>query len=210
MLWDNLDLRHLIDEEGNIGEEQLSSQAQCIAEAEKLMLRTLGCTIVIEGREFILSNLELYYGSIGDRAHDWWRVNYSKSRGISKEHTAYQLLSGPKIYKKTKGCGNRNRADIVVGPEGVALSFLIRNVWDVSGQRMGKLDGSPGMILGEDILNITDDMVGKSIELIDTHNKYVSSEDQIIKSKRYIGGKGYCGFPEAFEEKLWNFRIAEK
>ncbi len=210
MLWEGLGLKSLVDQDGIVSEDQLEERDFLLSQAEKLMTRTLGCTIIVKGRKFILSNLELYYGSVGDRAHDWWRTNFSKARGISKEHASYQFREGPRLYLKQRGKGNQNRADLIVGPEGVAISFLIRNVWDESRKRVGEsIDGNPALILREGSMDIEDSMIGEIIELLDTHSEYVPDESDIIKCRRYIGGKGYSGFDEAFKDKLWNYRIPD-
>ncbi|MCR9206284.1 MAG: hypothetical protein NXH75_17010 [Halobacteriovoraceae bacterium] len=205
-MWNEFNLNHIVNESGEVTDVEL--QEKCFSEAEKALVKTLGCTIVYQGKKFVLSNLELYYGSAGDKAHDWWRTQYGQARGISKEHAAYQFLEGPRIYAKTKGQGNRNRMDLIIGPEGVAVSFLIRNLCDELGNPIiPEEHGGPGKLLNENVLNLQDSDIGEKIELLDTRDQYIKSEDQITRKKRYIGGRGYCGFQESFPERLWNFKF---
>ncbi|MCF8059944.1 MAG: hypothetical protein K9K67_11645 [Bacteriovoracaceae bacterium] len=208
MIWNNFDLKHILNNEGEITSKTL--QEHCFAEAEKALYRTLGCTIVYKGKKFVLSNLELYYGSAGDKAHDWWRATFPGVRGISKKHTAHQFKAGPRIYLKNEGYSNHNRMDLVVGPEGVAISFLIRNVWNESGKRLGKdYDGNPALIIREDAMFISPQDIGEEIELLDTHAEYVHSIDHVDKNRRFISTSGFSGFSDSFPDKLWNYRLRE-
>lgn len=208
MNWNEFNLKHIVDEKGEVND--LDLQAHHLSEAEKALYRTLGCTIVYKERKFILSNLELYYGSAGDKAHDWWRTTFDSTRGISKEMTKHQLKGGPRIYLKNRGFSNHNRMDLVVGPEGVAVSFLIRNVMDENGKRLGKdYDGNPALIIREDAMNLSLDDIGSEIELLDTHSQFVKSPEDVDRNKRYISTSGFSGFSDSFPEKLWNYRLKE-
>lgn len=206
MIWNEFDLRHIVNGNGEV--EDMALQNHCFSEAEKALYRTLGCTIVYKGKEFVLSNLELYYGSAGDKAHDWWKFKNGQIRGINKDHPPYQMETGPRIYLKSLGRGGRNRMDLVIGPQGVAISFLIRNLIKEDGSWATDINkGGTGVLLKEDVLCMDDKDVGKEIELIDTHNDNITST--VVRNKRFISGKGYVGFEASFPEMLWNIRLAE-
>ena len=88
-------VQQLIDQQVLVPEDKEHLVEPSINAANNLTKRMLDCTIEIRSKKFILTNLELYYGGIGDMAHDWYRVNFSdkyeiKSRGISTENTNFK------------------------------------------------------------------------------------------------------------------------
>jgi len=210
-------VKQLVDASGNVPADKQSEVETCIQAAEAMIQRMLGCTVFIRGKKFIFSNLELYYGGIGDEAHDWYRAKFQKIRGISKTNTQAQLKNGLRFYLKqlSDGESKQNRMDLVVGLEGVAISFLIRNIHDESLNSVAdSIDGNPAKILWPQKLamRISDHGIDfnehPEIEFLDTHGEYVKSRDQIIRNKRYISQKGYVGFEEGpFGQHEWNFKL---
>lgn len=219
------EVKQLIDEEGRIPKAWESEVSGCIEAAERLCKRMLGCTLVIRGVRFILTNLEIYYGGIGDHAHDWYRLKFpqfyeKKARGINRNHTEAQLLAGPRIYLKQKTVtlengktSGRNRMDLVVGGDGVAISLLVRNLASEDGSLVGDINGNPALILGKKGLQLTGQENGTRLgetpgfELLDTHGEYVKDSGKIVRNKRFTDG-GYCGFSTGpFGESEWNFRL---
>ncbi|TNF27291.1 MAG: hypothetical protein EP319_11915 [Deltaproteobacteria bacterium] len=214
-------VKQLVDATGNVPNERQHEIAYCIQAAEAMIQRILGCTVVIRGKKFIFSNLELYYGGIGDEAHDWHRSTFNPKQGISKTQIFAQLNQGLRFYLRQKGKGGFNRMDLVVGLEGVAISFLIRNVHDENHQSVSKDDsGNPALLIREDRMNILDSDHDTAfedhseIEFIDTHDQYVKSLDQISRKKRFDANKksgpekGYSGFDDGpFGQHEWNFRL---
>ena len=221
MFYLNPAVKQLVDAEGLVPTEKQSEIETCIKAAEEMIQRMLGCTVVIRGKKFIFSNLELYYGGIGDEAHEWHRSTFKPKQGISKTQIEAQLNQGLRFYLRQNGKGGQNRMDLVVGLEGVAISFLIRNVHDENLQSVSKDDwGNPALLIREDRMNILDEDHDSAfedhpeIEFIDTHNQYVKSLNQITRKKRFNGGnksgpeKGYSGFDDGpFGQHEWNFRL---
>ena len=76
MFYNSEKLLKLVDENGEVPSLSSREIQSCINEAEKIARRMLGCTLDIRGSQFILSSLEIYYGGIGDYAHDWYRSQY--------------------------------------------------------------------------------------------------------------------------------------
>ena len=61
MFYLNPAVKQLVDAEGLVPTEKQSEIETCIKAAEEMIQRMLGCTVVISGKKFIFSNLELYY-----------------------------------------------------------------------------------------------------------------------------------------------------
>lgn len=59
-------IQHLLDSNGQICTEKQNQLTICKESAESVALQMLGCTLVIFNKPFIITSLELYYGSIGD------------------------------------------------------------------------------------------------------------------------------------------------
>ncbi|MCO4793460.1 MAG: hypothetical protein KC493_07105, partial [Bacteriovoracaceae bacterium] len=157
MFYLNPAVKQLVGADGSVPSYRESEVGSCILAAEEMIQRMLGCTIVIRGKKFILSNLELYYGGIGDAAHDWHRSTFNPKQGISKTQIHAQVNEGLRFYLRQKGKGGFNRMDLVVGQEGVAISFLIRNVHDENLNSVSKdASGNPALLIREDRMNILD------------------------------------------------------
>jgi hypothetical protein len=209
-------VRQLIDETGEVPMGMEKEKDAAIAAATAIAKRMLGGTLVIKGRSFILANLELYYGGIGDLAHDWHRSRFqSKNSGISVlERTSAQEELGLRLYVSSKG-GNYKRADIVIGAKGVAVSLLIRNIADVNGNLLAprKIGGNPNIILREEFMNLSDSdhdsLLGEfgSYQFKDTHDQYVSDDSQIVMNKRF-NQNSFRGFEDSrFGQMEWSFSV---
>ena len=229
MFYLNPDVKQLVDATGKVTADKQSEVETCIQAAGAMIQRMLGCTVVIRGKKFIFSNLELYYGGIGDEAHDWHRANFQGTRGISKENSKAQLEPGVRFYLKqlSEGKSRQNRMDIVVGDKGVAISFLIRNVLDENLNSVSDSeDGNPALLLWADKMNILKTDHGiclnehPDFDFIDTHHEFVKSLDQITRDKRFSTQKettpegkvktkrGYIGFNHGpFGQHEWNFKL---
>ena len=113
------ELRNLIDGNGHLmaSAEEIHRQESI---ALDLMKNLLGCAIVKNDKLFILSELELYFGGIGDMAHDWYRRSFpekysdGKISRTSKETSKFQAMKGPIYYYNRLGGGKHKRCDIVV------------------------------------------------------------------------------------------------
>jgi hypothetical protein len=209
-------LKFLINYETGLLDYSKTNEArECIDLAEKIVERMVGATLVVRGAHYILANLELYYGGIGDAGHDWYRYNYpqvtNKSRaGLSAATVLHQELEGPTVY--IGRFGNHQRMDIVIGPKSVPISVLVRNVLDENMKSLANdWTGNTKIVL--DRMGITHSDSGKKInensdfQLIDTHDKYIKSAGIFIeRTKRYIG-KNPVGFEGLWGQENWNFKI---
>lgn len=142
-------IKHHIDEKGMVKEweDVTASLHAAIALGENL----LGCTLVVNGKRFIIRMLELYYGGAGDTGHDWHRCRYQYKTSKYKEQTAVQSQQGFAVYLSSGDVNDPyTRMDIVAGHKGVPVSFLLRSVWEVAADamvRIGAAAGSPNTVL---------------------------------------------------------------
>jgi len=142
-------IKNYIDDNGIVrqGEDVTASLQAAIALGENL----LGCTLVVNGKRFIIRMLELYYGGAGDTGHDWYRCRYKYKTSKYKEQTDVQNKQGFAVYLSSVDINDPyTRMDIVAGHEGVPISFLLRSVWEESVDamvRIGTYAGSPNKVL---------------------------------------------------------------
>ena len=217
--YNNQDLCSLIGADGDRKPEITSFDFEkCKTAAENITKKLLGCTITIRKQSFILTSLELYYGGIGDTAHDWHRANFPKPKLQSEagKRKSVQLQNGLAIYLCKFGSPNFGRVDLVIGREGVAASTLIRNVWDVKTQRLfsSRKWGGPGVVCRQLPLKKEDHGVSFSesddFQFQDTHGNFVKNQSEdILIQKRIVNRKavGLGGPP--FNDFLWNFTLKE-
>ena len=198
----------------NIDDDVPSFKKEDVEKQEALALDVmesfLGCTIRVHGQDFILTNLELYYGGIGDMAHDWYRSRYQgKYTKISKHSagkTDAQISEGPLFYFNQKGNGNHKRCDLVVGKAGVAVSFLIRNVLDENLEPLGTKNGQPNKVLKD--MGLKDSDYLQHVEIIDTRDEVLKGGYKINKRKRYSSGFKGFDYPDCpFARLEWNFSL---
>jgi hypothetical protein len=210
MLEKQYELMQLINIDGDVPSSKKEDVEKQEALALGVMESFLGCTMRVHGQDFILSNLELYYGGIGDMAHDWYRSSfkkqYTKKSKHSEEKTLAQISKGPVFYFNKEGNGNYKRCDLVVGNAGVAVSFLIRNVLDKNLIPLGTKNGQPNVVLKGMGLMDSDHL--QNVEIIDTRDAVLKGGYTINKRKRYSSGK-FEGFDYdcPFAQKAWNFSL---
>lgn len=200
-----------IDNQGSL----LIDHTECkpnIEKCEALAKAMLGCTLHIRERRFIIRMLEIYYGGLADDAHDWYRTRYTYKTSKYKEHTGIQSEEGFRVYISSLDPNDTYaRFDIVVGPAGVPISFLIRSVWDEDFNIIGAKSGSPNIVLRKmllpsdhgSVISQGNDNVS-SIHLEDTHEEILSNRKLTIKQGKRINLKS------TFEEKHnvnWNFYL---
>ncbi|WP_443631549.1 hypothetical protein ABXT60_04465 [Candidatus Njordibacter sp. Uisw_056] len=209
MLEKQYELMQLINIDGDVPSCKKEDVEKQEALALDVMESFLGCTIRVHGQDFILTSLELYYGGIGDMAHDWYRSSYAEKYPTKSRHSAgntrAQISEGPLFY--FNGNGLRRRCDLVVGNAGVAVSFLIRNVLDKDLIPLGTKNGQPNVVLKRMGL-LSDSNHGKPVEIIDTRDAVLKGGYTINKRKRYSSGK-FEGFDYdcPFAQKAWNFSL---
>lgn len=205
------ELMQLVDKNGLVSAENLKLAEQNEQLAVEIVKSMLGMTIVVRNRKFILTNLELYYGGIGDFAHDWHRKFVKKHNNIENTKAYAQLKKGPRIYLNQKGGGKHKRMDIVLGSEGVAISALVRNVADENGNLVGALTGAPNTTLKA--MGINDQDHDKSLEensgiyLVERHQKFNDPSIK-IETRPRAQGSDFIGFPKYNDTKAWNFSIS--
>jgi hypothetical protein len=208
------EIKNCIDEKGGlcVSSGVLSTSFKA---AEALCEQLLGATLNVRGKKFIIRMLEIYYGSAGDYTHDWFRNNFIKKSSKNLFRTQLQTQKGFKIYLSLANVKSRyTRLDIVVGSEGVAISFLLRSVWDENFDIIGKKEGSPNVVLNA--MGIDENDHGREISSDDLQSE-ISLENTQVKicsEKRLeIERKFRRGLPAQFEENnslLWNFTLVNK
>lgn len=192
---------------------------ESLSYAEQLAKHMLGCTFIVRGNGFIISMVELYYGSAGDTGHDWYRNHYIYKNSKYKIRSDMQLEEGILGYLSLDDINDRyNRMDFVIGPKNVAISLLIRNVIDSSGKIVGKPQGSPNLVLkkmlirtedhGEkiEIINDLSDINPSKLYLYDTRDKILRLNN--LDENKDIKSKYRRNLSSTFEKEnncMWNF-----
>jgi hypothetical protein len=210
MLEKQYELMQLINIDGDVPSSKKEDVNKQVDLALGVMESFLGCTIRVHGQDFILTSLELYYGGIGDMAHDWYRSSYperyTKKSRHSEEKTEAQISEGPLFYFNQKGNGNHKRCDLVVGKAGVAVSFLIRNVLDENLEPLGTKNGQPNKVLKD--MGLKDSDYLQHVEIIDTRDEVLKGGYKINKRKRYSSGFKGFDYPDCpFARLEWNFSL---
>lgn len=203
------ELRNLIDSHGNIIGSNEDIQRQELI-ALDLMKNFLGCAITKNDKLFILSELELYFGGLGDMAHDWYRRSFpekytdGKISRTSKETSKFQAMKGPIYYYNRLGGGKHKRCDIVVGNDGVAVSFLIRGVIL---EDLKTLISGPNNALNA--IGLTDDDLGKEVQIKDRREQVFSQDYTVQPARMRVIGGVASGFEynDNYSKKLWNLSL---
>lgn len=202
-------ITNCVDDKGKVisGEQDIKANIEA---AEELCQRLLGCTLDIRGRQFILRMLEIYYGGIGDDAHDWYRTRFVYKTSKYIEQTSVQTQSGFRVYLSSMDVEDTyTRMDIVAGNSGVPISFLIRSMWDSSFNLIGSNRGNPNIVLNAMAMKGNDH--GKIIELDNKDSELflIDSHKQILKDKGLkVVRRRRVNLKSGFEEKhqiAWNF-----
>ena len=208
-------LLHLLDKNGNSNSND-PRFIECKLQAEEITKRLLGCTIGINDRAFILTSLELYYGSLGDTAHDWYRGQFKIKKKDSKikKDSLVQRQDGLRIYLSKFGSPNYCRFDLAFGPEGVAVSALVRNVFDIKKRVFLGAEpyGQPAVVMIE--MDLKKEYHSRKLEEIgdltfqDTYSKYIKEDAKNIStSKRIVDGNAVGLGDAPFKDYLWNFTL---
>ena len=175
-------LENCIDEKGQLltaKNVKLSHQA-----AEALCESLLGSTLNIRGNKFIIRMLEIYYGSVGDVSHDWYRNRFVYKTSKYINQTTVQADKGFRIYLSSPDVKNTyTRLDIVVGNKDVAISFLLRSIWDANFNLIGTKKGSPNIVLNA--MGIKPEDHGVEILVHDPHTEISieNTHDKIYKER---------------------------
>jgi hypothetical protein len=185
------EIGNFIDENGKPLKGKKSEIEKSIAKAEEITKHLLGCTLVVGKEKYILSMLELYYGGVGDTEHDWFRKRFKVLRKKPEmiKHTEIQQGKGLRIYLSSP-TNQYQRFDIVIGPDNVAVSVLVRGVLNSSLDRLGARNGSPNKVLhalkikSKDHNQIIYLSKSSKFRLIDTHSKYVKMEGDVHRQLR--------------------------
>jgi hypothetical protein len=218
-------LENHINDKGKITEKTREGIEKSIEAALNIGRRLIGGTIVTRNKKYVLSMLELYYGSVGDDAHDWYKVNYSKNvaNGISREQVKLQEQEGLCFYSKHRKNSNWNRIDIVVGQKGTAVSFLIRNLINIKDGKslVPNPKGGSGLVarelFSESIVEKPKiDCYKKSNSchhFYDTHEAFLKANDKSdkdIESKLRCVNNKHNGIDGRYKKRKWNLSIYPK
>ena len=217
----NSEVKHFLDEKGELKNSDFENS---INNAIKIGKRLLGGTLITNSKVFIISMVELYYGSISDECHDWYKVFYSNShRGISANQVEIQNERGLRFYSKHLRNSNWNRIDIVIGDEGVAVSFLIRNLIDMNGNSVAKYHGGPGIVARElfsqqlidnpeiQIVNTDNPSFKNMNAFIDTHDLFADcNNNPLVHTNRRCRNNQFLGLTGKYQERKWNLSYFQK
>lgn len=211
------EMRSFIDDNPIKGKK--SEIEKSIAKAEEITKHLLGCTLVVRGEKYILSMLELYYGGVGDPAHDWFKKRFGvkKTNPDMIKHTKVQERKGLRIYLSSATMNRaykHQRFDIVIGSENIPVSVLVRGVLKVKNstpERIGARNGSPNTVLHalkinskhhDQIIHLSE---SSKFSLLDTHSKYVKKESDIHRQLRI----NLCNCFENKYSRKWNYSLSE-
>ncbi len=206
------EIKNLINNTGEAGDNEAKKES--IQAVEALAESLLGATLSVRGNKFIIRMLEIYYGGIGDDAHDWYRTHFVYKKSKYKEHTNIQEKEGFRVYLNSLDVEDiYTRFDIVVGNEGVPVSFLVRGAWDSDFNPVEKniKKGNPNVVLRKMALKAEDH--GKKIGFNDSNSEiYIEDTSDEIKKRKGLEMKNQkrINIKSKFEEKngiLWNFYL---
>jgi 3-methyladenine DNA glycosylase Mpg len=154
-------LKSHINEFGVLVSDINKSYWDSILAAQSLCDEMLGSKLIVKGKSFFLTELEIYYGGVGDIHHDWHRKRFKKNGRAQTNFRAEEIYKqGYRIYisqSKISEGNRRVRMDIIVGNTGVPISFLVRSVCNQD----RKLIPGPNRVLKE--LGFTVEDHGKEI-----------------------------------------------
>ncbi len=208
-------LKKLIDNTGNVADRDIEAKKESIQAVKELAESLLGATLCVRGNKFVIRMLEIYYGGIGDDAHDWYRTHFEYKKSKYKEHTDVQNKEGFRVYFNSLDVENTyTRFDIVVGNEGVPVSFLIRGAWDSDFNIIEKnvKKGNPNVVLQKMGLKAEDH--NKKIGFNDCNSEiYIENTSDEIKKRKGLKIKNQerINIKSKFEKEngvLWNFYLA--
>ncbi len=206
-------LKNLINDNGNFT-GAIRDKEDSIQAVEALAKSLLGATLCIRGNKFVIRMLEIYYGGIGDEAHDWYRTHFKTKKSTCKEHTEVQKKEGFRVYLNSLNVDDTyTRFDIVAGNEGVPVSFLIRSVWDSNFKTNETKKGNPNIALKR--MNLQPEDHDKKIGFNDSHceiyiedtsDEIKKSQNLRIKKQRRINLNPKLDFEDK-NNVLWNFSL---
>lgn len=216
----NPKMKNLIGENGDTKED--------IKEAEQAALdvgkRLIGATLIVKNQLYIISMVELYYGGIGDNCHDWYRrkLAIEKKKNTTSWQNAEIINSkGLRFNMKNNTHSKRNRIDIVVGNEGVPVSFLLRNlIKDYGKMLVSRKQGGPGLTANAlyscgvrndtEIVFNPDKHAKDSCSLYDTQGIFLKRNGltvEDIKTRKRCINNNFKGLPGKFKSNEWNLSI---
>ena len=207
---------------GKLENNKKHQYCKALKSASDIAKNLIGCTFIVKGKPFILSMVELYYGSAGDNYHDWFRNHYIHKCSKYRIRSEVQAKEGLRTYIAYQNVNYKyNRMDLVIGPENVAISILIRNVINSNGDLVGKTSGSPNKILrqmgitNEDhdkkvhIIANLDNISCNEIYLFNTRNDFIKKNKSCITETPRINLKKNKQIFD-FEDKnslRWNYKV---
>jgi hypothetical protein len=167
---------------GNLDKINKEQYDQSLKTASEIAKYLLGCSLIVKDEVFIISMVELYYGSAGDKYHDWFRNHYIYKCSKYRIRSEVQTKKGLRTYLSLKNVENSYcRMDIVIGPKNVAVSVLIRNVINSKGKLVGKPNGNPNIILKD--MKITNEDHDKEIIIIQNKIQIDSKSIYLLDSR---------------------------
>lgn len=191
-------LVHGIDQNGHPNPTLQNQITTSIQNIEKLCDLLLGSILEVRGKKFILIGLEIYYGSIGDTLQDWYKVNYGgNAHGVAHANVVHQEGPALQVYFNQNNFGPRTRIDIVVGPQEVAASILIRDI---------QPHGANAPISGPNrcftALGVQNNDLKKPIVLTPNTGDYVIHPNYGDKKIKYMPRKGYTAKSPAIQQTM--------
>lgn len=215
--YNNTQIENHINDNGQIMHNNVEQSIHTALEVGK---KLLGGTLVTNNQIFIIAMVELYYGSIADEYHDWYRVHHTgQHRGISTNQVEQQSNAGLGFYSKQRINSKRNRIDIVIGKEGVAVSYLLRNLIRMDGTLLSDcISGRPGNVantlFSQRIIDHPEIAI-RTLEdskifidhhsFIDTHDAFMQCNPGLeIESNLRCINNAFKGLKGTYQNRKWN------
>jgi hypothetical protein len=213
--YNSVQLKNFINERGEIILKNREEFNTSVRKAEEITEALLGCTLMVRNKPFIISMLELYYGSMADTECYWYRTNFMVKKSTRVGHLKLHDEPGLKVYINVlNDISTYQNFNIIVGPMDVPVCILVRSVFDQGFRVIGKTSGSPKLIMkamdisskdhGKEIVfsDRAIEDVNHEFVLIDTHREVYEKGNFVTRQRRRINVN-----PE-FEDKYhleWNF-----
>jgi hypothetical protein len=215
-------LKHFLDEKFHLGDRECNTQAyrDALKDAGDIAKSFIGCSIIVRQKSFTISMVELYYGSAGDDKHDWFRSNRPGANPTYPKQTQIQKENGLKVYIQYPNENDTyNRMDIVIGPQDVAISILIRSLIDSNDKTI------QGPFKCMTAMNIHKEDHGKEIKFINTGDTikddnfylcdsreifYNKNPNMFVDCKHRKFSKGEISTIESNYRLMWNFHLSTK
>lgn len=186
--YNSAQLKNFINERGEVIFGDTEEYNISIRKAEEITTALLGCTLMVRNKPYILSMLELYYGSIADTECYWYRTNFLVKKSTRINFLKLHDEPGLRVYINVlNDISTYQNFNIIVGPKNVPVCILVRSVLDSGSKVIGKKNGSPKLIMKE--MGVSSSDHGKGIGFFDVGNEKISQDFVLIDTHREVYDK---------------------